>query len=91
MNSLAKLKIQFAAELTRAEMKNVLGGYMPPEDGDGDGPCRLAYRAQDSGAWIGWSFSTFSVAQAQADYQNGTTLFVDGVRAYVSGYCCASC
>lgn len=42
MNSLAKLKIQFAAELTRDEMKNVMGGNTDleeVEDGTDKKPC----------------------------------------------------
>lgn len=70
-------------------MKHVTGGVVDVEDGEG--PCLLAYRAQEDNSWLGWSVNTFSVSQAQSDYQNGATLMINGVRAYVSGYCCASC
>lgn len=89
MNTLNQLKNQFAAVLTRDEMRNVTGGIVPPDLEDG--PCLLAYRRRDDGAWLGWSVGTYSVSQAQTDYQNGTHVLVDGIEAYVSGYCCANC
>lgn len=89
MNNLANLRGQFAAVLTRDEMKNVVGGVLPPLE---DGPCLLAYRTRDgSNTWLGWSVKTYSVSQAQADYQSGAHVTVNGIEAYVSGYCCASC
>jgi hypothetical protein len=63
--------------LSRAEMKKIIGG----------GACRVATRNAD-GSWRGWSERSYSVEEAQDEY-NDPYLYEGGV--YVSGYCCASC
>lgn len=70
--------------LSKAEMKNVMGGVVDPE-GEG-GNCRIAMRNAD-GSWKGWS-AHVSVSEAQGDY-NSNYHYSDG--SYASGYCCASC
>ena len=72
--------------LSRAEMKNVMGGNVPVSELEGSG-CRIATRNAD-GSWRGWSYANYSVSEAQNAYNSGET-YSDG--SYVSGYCCASC
>lgn len=65
-------------------MKNVMGGYVNPEE---EGVCRIAMRNAD-GSWHGWSYRDFSAGEAQSLYNSQHT-YAGGV--YVSGYCCENC
>lgn len=85
MKMLDNLRGQFGAVLTRDEMKNVVGGVVDLEEGEG--VCRIALRNAD-GSWHGWSIRDFSVDEAQSLFNSQFT-YTNGV--YVSGYCCANC
>lgn len=58
MKMLDNLRGQFGAVLTRDEMKNVVGGVVDLEEGEG--VCRIALRNAD-GSWHGWSIRDFSI------------------------------
>ncbi|MGZ3750687.1 MAG: hypothetical protein ACXVB0_24025 [Mucilaginibacter sp.] len=64
-------------------MKNVIGGKA-------QGSCSIAVSKYVNGVktFEYWSTQTYSVADAQSAYQNGT-VYSDG--SFASGYCCASC
>jgi len=88
MNTIENLRSQFAAELTRDEMKNVVGGVGEWQE-PGDGSCQVYYRRISDNSFIGNSGCTHTVEQAQYGYQNAYQY--PELDSYISGYCCASC
>ena len=70
-------------KLSRAEMKNVLGGVAA-------GGCEIAVSKYVNGVktFQYWSTPSYSVSDAQSAYSNGA-MYSDG--SFASGYCCASC
>lgn len=86
MNSLKNLKNQFAAVLTRDEMKNVVGGVLPPSS---DGPCGVKV----NGVWMEVNDSNgngTTKEEAIVIFDSGYAYY-QGENHPVSAWCCESC